>query len=547
MAVWTDIKFANFTPQENVEINRRLRYAFSKIDPDSIVGTINDIDGTLILSKGGTGASLTAPAADSIFFYDLSEASAGFLTVGVGLAISGTTIYNTIFGAGSTATFYKITATTANLTDVNSTGTISVDTISFNLSPSTDPLSEGEMRWNDDDKTLNLQTEASDVTLQIGQELYLRVTNKTTSSITNGQLVYINGAQGNRPTIALAQASTESTADTTIAMVTGDIASNNTGYATHIGLVRDVDTSAFAEGDVLYLSSTSAGGFVNTVPASPSHAVKIGYVVTSGVTGTILVAIDTGTDIDELHDTCLTSPVTDNVITYSSSSGCWYNSDTLNLSILASSSATIKELYASSAIFGNSTSYTRFESDGTMEMTGDARTFRDEVGDITKLKIKGVGITEDSTDAVVNFSTNANLADYLYTNVQLNHDRDATADIYPHIHWFQKEDNSVNWLIQYRWHVNCSTIETSWTDVPMNNLACVYSTGTLLQISFTTPISVPSGSTLSDILQIRVIRDVANGSTQFASTDNYSLPASALSFDVHIETNTLGSRTEYTK
>lgn len=46
------------------------------------------------------------------------------------------------------------------------------------------------------------------VTLQVGHEQYVRIVNKTGSQINDGQVVYINGTQGNRPTVALAQANT---------------------------------------------------------------------------------------------------------------------------------------------------------------------------------------------------------------------------------------------------------------------------------------------------------------------------------------------------
>ncbi len=51
------------------------------------------------LSSGGTGANLSAPASDKIFFYDLSAASSAFLSVGNGLSISGTTL-NATGGGG---------------------------------------------------------------------------------------------------------------------------------------------------------------------------------------------------------------------------------------------------------------------------------------------------------------------------------------------------------------------------------------------------------------------------------------------------------------
>lgn len=48
--------------------------------------------GVIPLLYGGTGAALTAPGADRIFFYDQSAGSTAFLTIGTGLTITGTTL-----------------------------------------------------------------------------------------------------------------------------------------------------------------------------------------------------------------------------------------------------------------------------------------------------------------------------------------------------------------------------------------------------------------------------------------------------------------------
>lgn len=312
MPLWKNISIVNPLTGEvdfvsmQMELNNRLRYYLSHIDLSS-------------LSIGSTG---------SLTLYSLT-------------ASTGNIAYLSSTGS---ATFNVLSSSSATIPYLNTTGDLSVDKISFSVSPTTDALSEGQVRWSDDDKTLNIQTEDPDVTLQVGQEMYLRVTNKTTQDLSDGELVYINGAQGNRPTIDLALATTEDTADTTIAMVTHSIPVNNTGYVTTIGLVRDIDTSSFVEGDTLYLSSTTPGGFVNVKPSPPNHAIKVGYVVTSAVLGKVLVSIHTGSDLKGLHDVSTTSLVTDNVLVYSSSSLYWYNTDDLNLSTLASSSATITDL-----------------------------------------------------------------------------------------------------------------------------------------------------------------------------------------------------------
>ena len=81
----------------------------------------------LSLANGGTGASLTDPNADRIFFWDDSAGATTFLTVGSGLQISGTTLSST--DAGGTVTSVGGTGTVQGLTlsgTVTSSGSLTL-------------------------------------------------------------------------------------------------------------------------------------------------------------------------------------------------------------------------------------------------------------------------------------------------------------------------------------------------------------------------------------------------------------------------------------
>lgn len=74
-------------------------------------GTWNGTD--IALAGGGTGASLTAPAGDRIFFYDQSASSTAFLDLGTNLSITGTTL-NSAGGGGSGDSVTKSVAQVAH-------------------------------------------------------------------------------------------------------------------------------------------------------------------------------------------------------------------------------------------------------------------------------------------------------------------------------------------------------------------------------------------------------------------------------------------------
>lgn len=152
------------------------------------------------------------------------------------------------------------------------------------------------------------------------------VNNRTGSTLTKGQVVYISGAQGNRVTVALAKADAEMTSSTTFGIVEADIADNQSGYVITQGSLAGLNTAAFAEGAALWLSPTTAGAFTTTKPVAPNHLVLVGYVERSQTTnGSIFIKIANGYELDELHSVLITSPADGQALVYETSSGLWKN------------------------------------------------------------------------------------------------------------------------------------------------------------------------------------------------------------------------------
>lgn len=202
---------------------------------------------------------------------------------------------------------------------------------------------------------------------------------------------------------------------------------------------------------------------------------------------------------------------------------------------------------------GSSSHKTTFDATGHQTMTGDARPWRDQLTDAINIKIQGTGIALNPADSTVEFATNADYpTDYLYCNVQLNHDKDLTTAVYPHIHFFQVENHIPNFVIEYRWQKNLGEKVTTWTPLKCNTLAEAYSGTNKNNIALSTAIAVPAGgSAISDIIQFRIYRDTTNDTGLFgvgaAGNDTYTAVAGVTAFDVHFQINSLGSTDEYTK
>lgn len=206
----------------------------------------------------------------------------------------------------------------------------------------------GKLLWNDTDGTLEFQMKGGNVTLQVGQEEVLRVTNQSGSTMVDGQVVYITGSTGNHLNVTLSQANSEATSSKTLAVVTETILNNQSGFATTSGLVRNLNTSALTEGAAVWLSPTVPGGLTSTKPVAPNHAVLIGWCVRQHASvGVIYVHIANGYELEELHNVLITSVQDKQVIRYDSATSLWKNvtlSPSLTLSGDASGSATFTDL-----------------------------------------------------------------------------------------------------------------------------------------------------------------------------------------------------------
>jgi hypothetical protein len=162
--------------------------------------------------------------------------------------------------------------------------------------------------------------------MAVGDPLKFYVNNRTGSTITKGQVVYISGASGNKITIALAKANAESTSSKTFGVAETNIANNASGWVVVMGEIDKLNTAAYAEGDILYLSATTAGAWASTKPSAPNHLVYVGFVARSHATvGIIFVKTQNGYQLDEIHDVAITSKTDHDLLVYESASGLWKN------------------------------------------------------------------------------------------------------------------------------------------------------------------------------------------------------------------------------
>ena len=202
--------------------------------------------------------------------------------------VVGTPNLQEVTAATVTITNPIITKSTINVLDASSNVVDALDELGLTITDSTNANLLLEVdRVNDTVKVLGVEV----ATVNDLVSLYVTARNNTGSTILKGQIVYVSGALGQNPTIALAKADIEATSFD-IGIAAFDIP-NNTNVQNNIctnGLVESLNTIAFADGDLLYLSPTTAGLITNVPTTTPNFSQFVGFCLHSHITlGKILV------------------------------------------------------------------------------------------------------------------------------------------------------------------------------------------------------------------------------------------------------------------
>lgn len=164
----------------------------------------------------------------------------------------------------------------------------SVVTDYIDLTPSTHVNRIRRLAWNSTDQAPEVGMDY-DVIQQIGLEWYARVGNTTGSTIPNGSVVGFAGATANALLVAPYLADGSQSSLYILGVMTHDLPdSGQKGYATVWGFVRDLDTSAFSVGDILYASPSVAGGLTNVKPTAPNNVIPVAACIVSDATAGVI-------------------------------------------------------------------------------------------------------------------------------------------------------------------------------------------------------------------------------------------------------------------
>jgi hypothetical protein len=207
--------------------------------------------------------------------------------------------------------------------DGNFTGRVNAEKVYMDTTPSGYSNTEGQLCYDDTFHTLGVDLlEGS--RLQVGQETMCYVYNATGSNITQGQVVYITGANSGIPTVDLADATDVNKSFVLGVVTTAIIEPTTYGYVTIRGHVNTLDTSAWTVGTSLYLSATTPGALTSTAPSAGSYDVRVGRVMIQDASnGRVYINVRPMAQLTDLGDVTITTPSVDQVLGYNGTE--WVN------------------------------------------------------------------------------------------------------------------------------------------------------------------------------------------------------------------------------
>jgi hypothetical protein len=331
-----------------------------------------------------TTSQLTAYLAKASNLSDLASTSTARTNLGLGsLAVVNDAPSDGSQYARKNAAWEVVTTTPDFITSVSSplavtTGNLTVDLSAY--APLASPAFTGNptaptATFGDNDTSISttafVQAALAGGTA-VAKNLEVEVRNQSGSTIAAGSIVYISGATGNKPLITKAQANNDTNSAQTIGFTKTAIANNGTGFVIVRGELENIDTSALTEGVQLYLSPTTAGTWTTTKPSAPQHLVYVGIVIRSHPTlGVILVAVQNGYELNELHDVAISSVADNNLLAYEASTTLWKNKTFSALGLLTSATAasTYQTLAGMSSYLTTSTAASTYalKTDGALK------------------------------------------------------------------------------------------------------------------------------------------------------------------------------------
>ena len=228
------------------------------------------------------------------------------------------------YGAALSA-YVPYTGATTNL-NMGSNGVVS-DYYKLNTAPVATSTTQGSMYWDATENTVALVMNGT--TQKVGQDQFYNAKNSTGVTIGKGQAVGFAGTDGNSGHLLIKPflANGSEPSQHYMGIAAENIANGATGKVIRFGKLYGINTSSYTEGDILYVSTSVAGGFQTTVPTAPNNIIVAAAVISAANNGKLMVRETLGSNINNDEGVKITTPTNGQVLKYNSTSGLWENSN----------------------------------------------------------------------------------------------------------------------------------------------------------------------------------------------------------------------------
>ena len=135
------------------------------------------------------------------------------------------------------------------------------------------------------------------------------------------------GTDGNSGHILIAPMQANGTVEPKYFIGVTDTAIGNgeIGKVVHLGVIDQVNTNAFSDGDVLWCDPTIPGGFTTTEPEAPAVKLAAAIVLNSSTNGKLLVRVQGNEGLHELHDVHIEDVLDGQALVWDEAQGYWKN------------------------------------------------------------------------------------------------------------------------------------------------------------------------------------------------------------------------------